>query len=94
MSLLLRRSLGHEAFLGDVFYLHSQLLERAAKSSSHLGEGSMTALQIVETPTGDISTYIHTNVISITNGQIFLSTDLFNIGIRPTINVGISVSRV
>ncbi|CAK9252472.1 unnamed protein product [Sphagnum jensenii] len=94
MSLLLRRPPGREAYPGDVFYLHSRLLERAAKLSSHLGEGSMTALPIVETQAGDVSAYIPTNVISITDGQIFLSADLFNAGIRPAINVGISVSRV
>ncbi|THG22101.1 hypothetical protein TEA_014408 [Camellia sinensis var. sinensis] len=94
MSLLLRRPPGREAYPGDVFYLHSRLLERAAKSSSPLGEGSMTALPIVETQSGDVSAYIPTNVISITDGQIFLSADLFNAGIRPAINVGISVSRV
>nr|YP_009731563.1 ATP synthase alpha subunit [Allium kingdonii]QHQ72403.1 ATP synthase alpha subunit [Allium kingdonii] len=95
MSLLLRRPPGREAYPGDVFYLHSRLLlERAAKSSSSLGEGSMTALPIVETQAGDVSAYIPTNVISITDGQIFLSADLFNAGIRPAINVGISVSRV
>nr|YP_009558881.1 ATP synthase CF1 alpha subunit [Corallorhiza bentleyi]YP_009559000.1 ATP synthase CF1 alpha subunit [Corallorhiza striata var. involuta]QBA90835.1 ATP synthase CF1 alpha subunit [Corallorhiza bentleyi]QBA91027.1 ATP synthase CF1 alpha subunit [Corallorhiza striata var. involuta] len=94
ISLLLRRSPGREAYPGDVFYLHSRLLERAAKSSSHLGEGSMTALPIVETQSGDVSAYIPTNVISITDGQIFLSADLFNAGIKPAINVGISVSRV
>ncbi|KAJ6215299.1 hypothetical protein RDWZM_010644 [Blomia tropicalis] len=94
MSLLLRRPPGREAYPGDVFYLHSRLLERAAKSSSSLGEGSMTALPIVETQSGDVSAYIPTNVISITDGQIFLSADLFNAGIRPAINVGISVSRV
>nr|AVY52543.1 AtpA [Chimaphila japonica] len=94
MSLLLRRPPGREAYPGDVFYLHSRLLERAAKSSSHLGEGSMTALPIVETQSGDVSAYIPTNVISITDGQIFLSADLFNAGIRPAISVGISVSRV
>ncbi|CAH2052028.1 unnamed protein product [Thlaspi arvense] len=94
MSLLLRRPPGREAYLGDVFYLHSRLLERAAKLSSQLGEGSMTALPIVETQSGDVSAYIPTNVISITDGQIFLSADLFNAGIRPAINVGISVSRV
>jgi len=94
MSLLLRRPPGREAYPGDVFYLHSRLLERAAKSSSHLGEGSMTALPIVETQAGDVSAYIPTNVISITDGQIFLSADLFNAGIRPAINVGLSVSRV
>ncbi|GER27664.1 ATP synthase subunit alpha [Striga asiatica] len=94
MSLLLRRPPGREAYPGDVFYLHSRLLERAAKLSSSLGEGSMTALPIVETQSGDVSAYIPTNVISITDGQIFLSADLFNAGIRPAINVGISVSRV
>jgi F-type H+-transporting ATPase subunit alpha len=94
MSLLLRRPPGREAYPGDVFYLHSRLLERAAKLSSHLGEGSMTALPIVETQSGDVSAYIPTNVISITDGQIFLSADLFNAGIRPAIDVGISVSRV
>lgn len=94
MSLLLRRPPGREAYPGDVFYLHSRLLERAAKSSSDLGEGSMTALPIVETLSGDVSAYIPTNVISITDGQIFLSADLFNAGIRPAINVGLSVSRV
>jgi F-type H+-transporting ATPase subunit alpha len=94
MSLLLRRPPGREAYPGDVFYLHSRLLERAAKLSNELGEGSMTALPIVETQAGDVSAYIPTNVISITDGQIFLSADLFNAGIRPAINVGISVSRV
>jgi F-type H+-transporting ATPase subunit alpha len=94
MSLLLRRPPGREAYPGDVFYLHSCLLERAPKLSSHLGEGSMTALLIVETQAGDVSAYIPTNVISITDGQIFLLADLFNAGIRPAINVGISVSRV
>jgi F-type H+-transporting ATPase subunit alpha len=94
MSLLLRRPPGREAYPGDVFYLHSRLLERAAKLSDALGEGSMTALPIVETQEGDVSAYIPTNVISITDGQIFLSADLFNSGIRPAINVGISVSRV
>ncbi|PHT97212.1 ATP synthase subunit alpha, chloroplastic [Capsicum chinense] len=94
MSLLLRRPPGREAYPGDVFYLHSRLLERAAKLSSSLGEGSMTALPIVETQSGDVSAYIPTNVISITDGQIFLSANLFNSGIRPAINVGISVSRV
>lgn len=94
MSLLLRRPPGREAYPGDVFYLHSRLLERAAKLSNALGEGSMTALPIVETQEGDVSAYIPTNVISITDGQIFLSADLFNSGIRPAINVGISVSRV
>jgi F-type H+-transporting ATPase subunit alpha len=94
MSLLLRRPPGREAYPGDVFYLHSRLLERAAKLSTELGEGSMTALPIVETQAGDVSAYIPTNVISITDGQIFLSADIFNSGIRPAINVGISVSRV
>jgi F-type H+-transporting ATPase subunit alpha len=94
MSLLLRRPPGREAYPGDVFYLHSRLLERAAKLSDALGGGSMTALPVVETQAGDVSAYIPTNVISITDGQIFLSGDLFNSGIRPAINVGISVSRV
>jgi len=94
MSLLLRRPPGREAFPGDVFYLHSRLLERAAKLSDALGGESMTALPIIETQAGDVSAYIPTNVISITDGQIFLSGDLFNAGIRPAINVGISVSRV
>nr|YP_010290673.1 ATP synthase CF1 alpha subunit [Cyperus glomeratus]YP_010292596.1 ATP synthase CF1 alpha subunit [Cyperus michelianus]ULQ64702.1 ATP synthase CF1 alpha subunit [Cyperus glomeratus]ULQ64788.1 ATP synthase CF1 alpha subunit [Cyperus michelianus] len=94
MSLLLRRPPGREAYPGDVFYLHSRLLERAAKLNSSLGEGSMTALPIVETQSGDVSAYIPTNVISITDGQLFLSADLFNAGIRPAINVGLSVSRV
>jgi len=94
MSLLLRRPPGREAYPGDVFYLHSRLLERAAKLSDELGEGSMTALPIVETQAGDVSAYIPTNVISITDGQVFLSADIFNSGIRPAINVGISVSRV
>ena len=91
MSLLLRRPPGREAFPGDVFYLHSRLLERAAKLSDALGGGSMTALPIIETQAGDVSAYIPTNVISITDGQIFLSGDLFNAGLRPAINVGISV---
>jgi len=94
MSLLLRRPPGREAYPGDVFYLHSRLLERAAKLSDNLGGGSMTALPIIETQAGDVSAYIPTNVISITDGQIFLSGDLFNAGIRPAVNVGISVSRV
>jgi len=94
ISLLLRRPPGREAYPGDVFYLHSRLLERAAKLSDELGGGSMTALPIIETQAGDVSAYIPTNVISITDGQIFLSGDLFNSGIRPAINVGISVSRV
>ncbi|MGQ4650433.1 F0F1 ATP synthase subunit alpha [Lyngbya aestuarii] len=94
MSLLLRRPPGREAYPGDVFYLHSRLLERAAKLNDELGGGSMTALPIIETQAGDVSAYIPTNVISITDGQIFLSTDLFNSGLRPAINPGISVSRV
>ena len=94
MSLLLRRPPGREAYPGDVFYLHSRLLERAAKLSDALGGGSMTALPIIETQAGDVSAYIPTNVISITDGQIFLSGDLFNSGVRPAVNVGISVSRV
>jgi F-type H+/Na+-transporting ATPase subunit alpha len=94
MSLLLRRPPGREAYPGDVFYLHSRLLERAAKLNKSLGGGSMTALPVIETQAGDVSAYIPTNVISITDGQIFLSGDLFNSGIRPAINVGISVSRV
>ena len=94
MSLLLRRPPGREAYPGDVFYLHSRLLERSAKLSDKLGGGSMTALPIIETQAGDVSAYIPTNVISITDGQIFLETDLFNSGIRPAINAGISVSRV
>jgi len=94
MSLLLRRPPGREAYPGDVFYLHSRLLERAAKLNDALGSGSMTALPIVETQEGDVSAYIPTNVISITDGQIFLSADIFNAGVRPAINVGISVSRV
>jgi F-type H+-transporting ATPase subunit alpha len=94
MSLLLRRPPGREAYPGDVFYLHSRLLERAAKLSPELGEGSMTALPIIETQAGDVSAYIPTNVISITDGQIFLSSDLFNAGVRPAVNPGISVSRV
>lgn len=94
MSLLLRRPPGREAYPGDVFYLHSRLLERAAKLSDELGGGSMTALPIIETQAGDVSAYIPTNVISITDGQIFLSSDLFNSGLRPAVNAGISVSRV
>nr|YP_010444110.1 ATP synthase CF1 alpha subunit [Haramonas pauciplastida]UTE94996.1 ATP synthase CF1 alpha subunit [Haramonas pauciplastida] len=94
MSLLLKRPPGREAYPGDVFYLHSRLLERAAKLNTTLGGGSMTALPIVETQAGDVSAYIPTNVISITDGQIFLSSELFNSGLRPAINVGISVSRV
>ncbi len=94
ISLLLRRPPGREAYPGDVFYLHSRLLERSAKMSAKLGGGSLTALPIVETQAGDVSAYIPTNVISITDGQIFLETDLFNSGIRPAVNVGLSVSRV
>ena len=94
MSLLLRRPPGREAYPGDVFYLHSRLLERAAKVNDELGGGSLTALPIVETQAGDVAAYIPTNVISITDGQIFLETELFNSGIRPAINVGLSVSRV
>jgi F-type H+-transporting ATPase subunit alpha len=94
MSLLLRRPPGREAYPGDVFYVHSRLLERAAKLSDELGGGSMTALPIIETQAGDVSAYIPTNVISITDGQIFLSSDLFNSGLRPAVNAGISVSRV
>jgi F-type H+/Na+-transporting ATPase subunit alpha len=94
LSLLLRRPPGREAYPGDVFYLHSRLLERAAKLSDKEGGGSLTALPIIETQAGDVSAYIPTNVISITDGQIFLETDLFNSGVRPAINVGISVSRV
>jgi F-type H+-transporting ATPase subunit alpha len=94
MSLLLRRPPGREAFPGDVFYLHSRLLERAAKLSDAMGAGSMTALPVIETQEGDVSAYIPTNVISITDGQIFLESDLFNSGIRPAVNVGLSVSRV
>src|SRR6056300_1498924 len=94
MSLLLRRPPGREAFPGDVFYLHSRLLERAAKLSEDQGGGSLTALPIIETQASDVSAYIHTNVISITDGQIFLETELFFKGVRPAVNVGISVSRV
>jgi F-type H+/Na+-transporting ATPase subunit alpha len=94
MSLLLRRPPGREAYPGDVFYIHSRLLERAAKLSNELGEGSMTALPIIETQGSDVSAYISTNVISITDGQIFLSSNLFNSGLRPAVNAGISVSRV
>ena len=94
MSLLLRRPPGREAYPGDVFYLHSRLLERAAKLNDELGAGSLTALPIIETQAGDVSAYIPTNVISITDGQIFLETDLFNSGFRPAVNAGISVSRV
>jgi len=94
LSLLLRRPPGREAYPGDVFYLHSRLLERAAKMSTDRGGGSLTALPIIETQAGDVSAYIPTNVISITDGQIFLETDLFYSGVRPAVNVGISVSRV
>ena len=94
LSLLLRRPPGREAYPGDVFYLHSRLLERAAKLDDSLGGGSLTALPIIETQAGDVSAYIPTNVISITDGQIFLETDLFNAGVRPAVNVGLSVSRV
>jgi len=94
MSLLLRRPPGREAYPGDVFYLHSRLLERAAKMSDAMGSGSLTALPVIETQAGDVSAYIPTNVISITDGQIFLETELFYKGIRPAINVGLSVSRV
>ena len=94
MSLLLRRPPGREAFPGDVFYLHSRLLERAAKLSEAAGSGSLTALPVIETQEGDVSAYIPTNVISITDGQIYLESDLFNSGIRPAVNVGLSVSRV
>ncbi|HET6372393.1 MAG TPA: F0F1 ATP synthase subunit alpha, partial [Candidatus Polarisedimenticolia bacterium] len=94
ISLLLRRPPGREAFPGDVFYLHSRLLERAAKLNDDLGGGSLTALPVIETQAGDISTYIPTNVISITDGQIYLETDLFYAGVRPAVNVGLSVSRV
>jgi F-type H+/Na+-transporting ATPase subunit alpha len=94
MALLLRRPPGREAYPGDVFYLHSRLLERAARMSDENGGGSLTALPLIETQAGDISAYIPTNVISITDGQIFLETDLFNAGQRPALNIGISVSRV
>jgi F-type H+-transporting ATPase subunit alpha len=94
ISLLLRRPPGREAYPGDVFYLHSRLLERAAKYASEYGGGSLTALPFIETQAGDVSAYIPTNVISITDGQIYLETDLFNAGIRPAMNVGLSVSRV
>ena len=93
LSLLLRRPPGREAYPGDVFYLHSRLLERAAKLSDEFGGGSLTALPIIETKAGDIAAYIPTNVISITDGQIFLETDLFNSGVRPAMNIGNSVSR-
>jgi len=94
ISLLLRRPPGREAYPGDVFYLHSRLLERAAKMSDKKGGGSLTSLPIIETQAGDVSAYIPTNVISITDGQIYLETDLFNQGVRPAVNVGLSVSRV
>merc|ERR1711934_944106 len=94
MSLLLRRPPGREAYPGDVFYLHSRLLERAAKMSDEMLAGSLTALPVIETRAGDVSAYIPTNVISITDGQIFLETELFFKGIRPAVNVGLSVSRV
>jgi F-type H+/Na+-transporting ATPase subunit alpha len=94
LSLLLRRPPGREAYPGDVFYLHSRLLERAAKLSDKLGGGSLTALPIIETQAGDVSAYIPTNVISITDGQIYLESDLFYSGVRPAVNVGLSVSRV
>lgn len=94
MSLLLRRPPGREAYPGDVFYLHSRLLERAARRNEQAGGGSITALPIIETLAGDVGGYIPTNVISITDGQIYLETDLFYAGIRPAINVGLSVSRV
>ena len=94
LSLLLKRPPGREAYPGDVFYLHSRLLERAARLSDKLGGGSLTALPIIETQAGDVSAYIPTNVISITDGQIYLETDMFNAGFRPAINAGLSVSRV
>jgi F-type H+-transporting ATPase subunit alpha len=94
ISLLVKRPAGREAYPGDIFYLHSRLLERAARMSKEYGDGSLTALPIIETQMNDISAYIPTNVISITDGQIYLETDLFNAGIRPAINVGLSVSRV
>jgi len=94
ISLLLRRPPGREAYPGDVFYLHSRLLERSSKMSKERGGGSLTALPVIETQAGDVSAYIPTNVISITDGQIFLETDLFNSGVRPAVNVGLSVSRV
>ena len=94
LSLLLRRPPGREAYPGDVFYLHSRLLERAARLSDELGGGSLTALPIIETQAGDVSAYIPTNVISITDGQIYLETEMFNAGFRPAINAGLSVSRV
>ena len=94
ISLLLRRPPGREAYPGDVFYLHSRLLERSSKLNDEKGGGSLTALPIIETQAGDVSAYIPTNVISITDGQIYLETDLFNSGVRPAVNVGLSVSRV
>ena len=94
LSLLLRRPPGREAYPGDVFYLHSRLLERAAKYADECGGGSLTALPIIETQAGDLSAYIPTNVISITDGQMYLESDLFNAGVRPALNVGLSVSRV
>jgi F-type H+-transporting ATPase subunit alpha len=94
MSLLLRRPPGREAYPGDVFFLHSRLLERSAKLNDEMGAGSMTALPIIETQAGDVSAYIPTNVISITDGQIFLDSNLFNSGQKPAISVGLSVSRV
>jgi F-type H+/Na+-transporting ATPase subunit alpha len=94
LSLLLRRPAGREAYPGDIFYLHSRLLERSARLSKAKGGGSLTALPIIETQAGDVSAYIPTNVISITDGQIYLETDLFNAGIRPAVNAGLSVSRV
>jgi len=94
MALLLRRPPSREAYPGDVFYLHSRLLERAAKMNANFGSGSLSALPVIETQAGDVSAYIPTNVISITDGQIFLESELFNKGIRPAINVGISVSRI
>jgi F-type H+-transporting ATPase subunit alpha len=94
VSLVLKRPSGREAYPGDVFYLHSRLLERSARLSEKYGNGSLTALPIIETQAGDVSAYIPTNVISITDGQIYLETDLFNSGVRPAVNVGISVSRV
>ena len=94
ISLVLKRPSGREAYPGDVFYLHSRLLERSARLNEESGGGSLTALPVIETQAGDVSAYIPTNVISITDGQIFLETDLFNQGIRPAISVGLSVSRV
>jgi proton translocating ATP synthase F1 alpha subunit len=94
LSLLLRRPPGREAYPGDVFYLHSRLLERSAKLNKNYGGGSLTALPIIETQAGDVSAYIPTNVISITDGQVFLESELFNEGVRPAVNVGLSVSRV